>query len=197
MVPQKLLSDRGGAFRNCIKNQVIFFEGDKPGFYYQIVQGSIRLVSMNENGREFIDGIFRTGESFGEPALLTDELYPVSAVANENTLLIKIRKEEFIKILKEFPEIHFRFTNILAKRVYNKSLIAKAISISEPERRVLSIFKILKNIYGVPGLKNYKVELSRQQIADMIGFRIETVIRTIKRLEKKDIFKIQKGKIYL
>ena len=197
MIPQKILSDRGGAFRNYVKNQFVFFEGDAPGFYYQIIKGSIRLVSVNENGREFIDGIFKTGESFGEPALLIDELYPVSAVANEDTLLIKIRKEEFKKILKEFPEIHFQFTNILAKRVYNKSLIAKAISINEPERRVLSVFKILKNIYGVPGLKDYKVELSRQQLADMIGFRIETVIRTIKRLEKKDIFKIQKGKIYL
>jgi len=197
MIPQKLLFNRGATIRKYTKNQVIFFEGDMPGFYYQIVQGIVRMVNTNENGREFIQGIFGKGESFGEPVLLIDEPYPASSIANEDSLLIKIRTEEFIKILKEFPGIHFEFTKMIAKRLYNKSLIAKAISINRPEQRVLSIFKILKDNYSIPGSLNYKVDLSRQQIADMIGFRVETVIRTIKRLEKLDIFKIQKGKIYL
>ena len=195
MIPQKLLFKRGGIIRKYIKNQSIFFEGDMPLFYYQVMQGVVRMVNTNENGREFIQGIFGKGESFGEPLLLIDEPYPASSIANQHSLLIKIRKEEFISILKEFPEIHFQFTKMIAKRLHNKSLIAKAISIDRPEQRVLSIFKILKDNYGIPGSENYKVDLSRQQIADMIGFRIETVIRTIKRLEKKDIFKIQKGKI--
>ena len=197
MIPQNLLLDRGGTFIKYKKNQKIFLEGDIPGFYYQVVQGSVRMVSLNENGKEVMDGIFKNGESFGEPVLLINEPYPLNAVANEYTQLIKIRKEEFLKILKEFPEIHFQFTKIIARRVYNKSLVAKAISVNRPGLRVLSILKILKNIYGIPGSENYKVELSRQQIADMIGFRVETVIRTIKRLEKKGIIKIQKGKIYL
>lgn len=197
MILQKLLTDRGGTIRKYTKNQSIFLEGDTPGFYYQIVQGSIRMVNMNENGREFIQGIFKNGESFGEPVLLIDEPYPASAVANEDTVVIKISKEGFLKILKEFPEILFQFTIILARRVYNKSLVAKAISINRPEQRVLSIFKILKDTYSDPGSQNYKVELSRQQIADMTGLRVETVIRTIRKLQEKEVIKIQKGKIYL
>lgn len=197
MILQKLLTDRGGTIRKYTKNQSIFLEGDMPGFYYQIVQGSIRMVNMNENGREFIQGIFKNGESFGEPVLLIDEPYPASAVANEDTVVIKISKEGFLKILKEFPEILFQFTIILARRVYNKSLVAKAISINRPEQRVLSIFKILKDTYSDPGSQNYKVELSRQQIADMTGLRVETVIRTIRKLQEKEVIKIQKGKIYL
>jgi CRP-like cAMP-binding protein len=197
MILQKLLLDRGGIIKKYIKNQSIFFEGDKPGFYYQIVQGTIRMVNINENGREFIQGIFKNGESFGEPVLLIDKPYPASAVANEDTLLIKISKEELLKILNEFPEILFQFTKILAQRVYNKSLVAKAISTNKPEHRVLSIFKILKDTYCAPGSENCKVELSRQQIADMTGLRVETVIRTIRKLQVKEVIKIQKGKIYL
>lgn len=189
--------ERGGTIRSYNKNQSVFFEGDVPGFYYQVVEGSVRMFSVNESGREYVDGIFKKGESFGEHVLFIDEPYPLTAVANEDTLLIKIGKEEFLNILKEFPDILFQFARILAKRVHNKSLAAKAISVSRPEQRVLSVFKTLKERYGVPGLKNYRVELSRQQLADMIGFRVETVIRTIKRLEKRDLFKIQKGKIYL
>jgi CRP-like cAMP-binding protein len=197
MIPQKLLFNKGGIIKKYIKNQSIFFEGDMPVFYHQVIQGVVRMVHTNDNGREFIQGIYGKGESFGEPELLIDEPYPTSSIANQDSLLIKLRKEEFVSILKEFPEIHFQFTKMIAKRLYNKSLMAKTISIDRPEQRVLSIFKILKDNYSIPGSENYKVDLYRQQIADMIGFRVETVIRTIKKLEKKDIFKIQKGKIYL
>jgi CRP-like cAMP-binding protein len=47
MIPQKLLLDKGGTFRKYKKNQSIFFEGNMPGFYYQIVNGSIKMVSVN------------------------------------------------------------------------------------------------------------------------------------------------------
>jgi CRP-like cAMP-binding protein len=196
MIPQKLLLDRKGTLKKCKKNQSIFFEGEMPVFYYQVVQGSIRMFSVNENGREFIDGIFKNGESFGEPVLLIDEPYPASAVANADTLVIRLNKDVFLDILKENPDIHFRFSQVLAKRIYYKSLIAK-ISTYGPEHRIFSILKILKKNYSSLNGEPYKVELSRQQIADMTGLRVETVIRTIRKLQEKEVIKILKGKIYL
>jgi CRP-like cAMP-binding protein len=197
MIAQKLLLNRGATLRNYKKNQSIFFEGDMPCCYYQIVQGSVKMVSVNEGGREFIQGIFRNGQSFGEPVLLINKPYPATAVANENTQVLKIGKEEFLKILNDFPQIHFEFTCSMAQRIYEKALIAKAISINGPEQRIIALFKILKESNDNSCLENYKVTISRQQIADMIGFRVETAIRTIKTLEKKGVIKIQKGKIYL
>jgi CRP-like cAMP-binding protein len=129
--------------------------------------------------------------------LLVEKPYPASAVANEDTLLIKISKLEFIKILKDYPKINFQFTKILAKIIYNYSLIAKAISANKTEGKVLTILKIHKENCGDQGIKNFKIELSRQQIADMTGLRVETVIRTIKKLENKNVLKIEKGKIYM
>ncbi|MEF9477344.1 helix-turn-helix domain-containing protein [Chryseobacterium sp. 1B4] len=37
---------------------------------------------------------------------------------------------------------------------------------------------------------SYEVPLTRQQIANLTGLRVETVIRTVKKMEKKDIIKI-------
>jgi CRP/FNR family transcriptional regulator, cyclic AMP receptor protein len=197
MINEKFLLDKGATFRKYKKNQTIFFEGNMAAFYYQVLEGSIRMVSINESGKEFIQGIFKSGQSFGEPVLLIDEPYPASAVANEDTLVLIINKADFLIILKEHPEILFNFSQTLAKRIYNKSLVAKELSIQDPEHRVFSILKLLKNDDSNKNPVKYKVQLSRQQIADMTGLRVETVIRTIKNLEKKDVIKIQKGKIYL
>lgn len=196
MISQKLLLNRGGIIREYKKNQNIFFEGDMPKFYYQVIEGTIKMVSINENGREFIQGVFAHGQSFGEPVLLISKPYPATAVVTEDARIIKLPREEFLKILLEFPEINFQFSKILANRIYDKAMIAKAISLYSPEHRIVSFFKTLKEEKDTKKF-TYKVELSRQAIADMIGFRVETVIRTIKNLEKKNLVKIEKGKIYL
>lgn len=40
------------------------------------------------------------------------------------------------------------------------------------------------------------VKLTRQQIADMTGLRVETVIRSIRQMEEKGELVIDKGKVY-
>jgi CRP/FNR family transcriptional regulator, cyclic AMP receptor protein len=196
MIEEKLLLDKGATLRKYKKDQSIFYEGDKAMYYFQIAEGSIKMVSVNDTGKEFIQGIFKAGDSFGEPVLIIDEPYPATAVANEDSIIIKLNKEFFLDILKENPDIHFRFSQVLAKRIYHKSLIAKEISTYGPEHRIFSVLKIFKKDYNLNG-EAYKVELSRQQIADMTGLRVETVIRSIKKLQEKKLIKIQKGKIYM
>ena len=51
---------------NVKKDQTIFYEGDQAMFYYEVIEGSVKMVNINEDGKEFIQGIFKRGESFGE-----------------------------------------------------------------------------------------------------------------------------------
>lgn len=182
--------------RRYKKNQNVFFEGNMPKFYYQVIEGNVKMVSVNEDGREFIQGIFSNGQSFGEPVLLINKPYPATAVVTEDTRIIKLPREEFLKILLEFSEINFQFSKTLASRIYDKAILSRTISLYSPEHRIVSFFKNLREETDTKEF-TYKVELSRQAIADMIGFRVETVIRTIKNLEKKNLIKIQRGKVYL
>lgn len=196
MIAEKFLLEKGTTLRKYKKDQSIFYEGDVAVYYFQIVEGSIKMVSVSDIGKEFIQGIFKAGDSFGEPVLLIDEPYPATAVANEDSLIIRLHKDVFINILKEDADIHFQFSQVLAKRIYHKSLIAKEISTYGPEHRIFSVLKIFKKNYNLNG-EACKVELSRQQIADMTGLRVETVIRNIKKLKEKKLIDIQKGKIYM
>ena len=196
MIDEKLLLEEGATIRKYKKNQSIFYEGDKGMYYFQIAKGSIKMVSVNDTGKEFIQGIFKAGDSFGEPVLLLDEPYPATAIANEDSAILRLNKEAFISILKKYPDIHFRFSQVLAMRIYQKAIMAKEITTYGPEHRIFSVLKILKKDSKLNGAP-YKVELSRQQIADMTGLRVETVIRSIKKLQEKKLINIEKGKIYL
>ena len=56
---------------------------------------------------------------------------------------------------------------------------------------------MLKGQSGCSKEKIFKVELSRQRIADMLGLRVETVIRAMKRLEEDGLIAIKNGKAYV
>jgi CRP/FNR family cyclic AMP-dependent transcriptional regulator len=196
MIQQDLLLAWGGSFRKYEKNQPIFFEGDKPIFYYQVMEGTVRMANMNDDGKEFIQGMFKKGDSFGEPVLFLDAPYPATAIANEACVVMRITKENFLYILKEYPDIHLSITRILAARIYNKSIVSKEIAGENPEHRIKTMLHLIKQQNGCKAQEPYKIDLSRQQIADMTGLRTETVIRVMRKMNERGDIHIKKGKVF-
>ena len=191
-----LLLAWGGTFHNLQKGQVLFCEGDPAHFYYQVVEGRIKMCNCNEDGKEFIQGMFEEGESFGEPPLFDGGIYPASAEADEESVVIRLRKENFLQLLKENFDIHFGFTQTLARRLRFKSMMSKEISSYGPLHRIHSLLQEYKKNKGYADNELMKIELTRQQIADMIGLRVETVIRSIQELERNGRLTIKRGKVY-
>lgn len=57
------------------------------------------MNNYNDDGKEFIQGVFKEGRSFGEPPLFADRVYPANAeVIKEATILI-LPKENFLKLM--------------------------------------------------------------------------------------------------
>lgn len=154
------------------------------------------MCNCNDEGKEFIQGIFEPGQSFGEPPLFDNDSYPASAVADAPSTVIRLRKEQFLSLLKENFEIHFCFTQTLAKRLRFKSMISKEISSHGPTHRITALLNDYKKNLGLRNDQPCKIELTRQQIADMTGLRVETVIRSIKLLEANGVLTIEKGKVF-
>jgi CRP-like cAMP-binding protein len=197
MIAEDILLAYGATFRKYKKGNCIFFEGDAPLFYYQVSEGSVRMVNTFDNGKEFIQGMFNEGKSFGEPVLLNDKTYPATAIANEDTILLKMAKENFLYLLHSNNEVLYDLTILLAQRLYVKSTLAREISGEKPDHRIVTLLQMLKEQTGCLHENLFKVELSRQRIADMLGLRVETVIRTMKRLEDQGLISIKNGKAYV
>ena len=64
-----LLFSWGAITKKYNKNEVIFSEEEDAHFYYQIIEGSIKMFTTNDEGKELTQGVFSNGESFGEPPL--------------------------------------------------------------------------------------------------------------------------------
>ncbi|RYJ37186.1 CRP/FNR family transcriptional regulator [Flavobacterium anhuiense] len=197
MITVELLEKYGVIKKSFDKNDIILEEGNLPSHYYQIISGEVKMSNYNDDGREFIQGIFYNGQSFGEPPLFLNQNYPANAIAVENTEIFILPKENFMKLLEENPKVSIKIIENLAQRLYYKSVMAAEISTHEPEHRVLKLIDHGIAYFNFQKDKNgYLINFTRQQIGDLTGLRVETVIRTIKALEKKGELKIINRKVY-
>ena len=197
MIAIPLLEKYNGIIKNYKNGDLIFEEGKQPTHYYQIISGEIKMNNYNDEGKEFIQGIFYKNQCFGEPPLFIDQVYPANAVAVVDSELIVITKDKFLELLKNNADISLEIIKNLSQRLYYKSVMAAEISSQDPEHRVLRLID-----YSIAQL-NFKKEeagflinFTRQQIGDLTGLRVETVIRAIKSLEKKGDLKIINRKVY-
>ncbi len=196
MIAIHLLQQFGAELKHFAKGTALFQEGDHARYYYQVASGEVKMNNFNDEGKEFLQGIFTAGDSFGEPPLLIDEPYPANAEALTDATVYLLSKVRFFELQSANPEAAIAISTRLAKRLYYKAIMASEISSQDPEHRLLKLIDYFKaNVDPVPEGEKYSVPFTRQQLADLTGLRVETVIRAIKALEKKDKIVIHKRKI--
>lgn len=186
----------GAAFKKLKADEIIFNEGAHSQFYYQLVSGSVRWVNINEEGKEFLQVMIEPEECFGELPLFDDQPFAATAVAHEESVIIRLHRATFHQLIRENPAIHFAMSRVISERLRFKFFLLKEMAKHNPENSIstlLTYFKLnKKNI--CPDCN--RIKLTRQQIADMTGMRVETVIRTIRSLQQKGDVTIEKGKVY-
>ena len=195
MIPVEIIQQYQPAIIKIQKNTLLFLEGERAKFYFQIITGKIKMLNINEEGKEFVQGTFKEGQSFGEPPVFHDAPYPAYAKTEEPTRLYKLSKDKLMMLLTEHPDIHLKFTATLAKRLMYKAMILKEISSHDSQHRILTFLDYLKREYG-QDKKPFQVRLTRQQISNFLGIRVETVIRVIKSLAAAGEIELKGRKIF-
>lgn len=196
LVDIDLLFTWGAIAKKYKKNEVVFNEDETANFYYQIIEGTIRMYNSNFEGREFTQGYFFSGHSFGEPPLFVDEKYPSTAVCIQDSTIIKLSKEKFLKILDEYPHLQKLFLSVLSSRILSKANTSKDIINQKPEHRILAFLNSHKLHNNHNGSEKIVIPYTRQEIANFTGLRVETVIRACTKLKEDKIVEIIDHKIY-
>lgn len=202
MIERQKLDEYGARLLTINKNDTLFHQGGEAQFYFQLLSGSVKMTTNNAEGQEFIQGIFKAGDSFGEPPLFCDFPYPSTAVAIEDSTLMKLPKQKFLELLRDNFDIHLMFDRVLCNRLKYKAMVLTDISFHDPEQRIENLLHYIKESstvkkseMGVARKRSFTVPFTRQQIADMSGLRVETVIRTVKKMQKKGKLEIVDRKI--
>jgi len=110
--------------------------------------------------------------------------------------VIRLHKPVFNQLIKENQDIHFKFNRLLAQQIRFKIILLKSLACHDPDVMISALLNYLKKEN-----KNFcadcsQLKLTRQQIADMTGLRVETVIRSMRHMHEKGELLISKGKVF-
>ncbi len=184
LVENDILITWGAIAKKYKKGEFIFHEGEHTHFYFQLIEGKVKMYNTNYDGKEFTQSEFTNGDSFGEPLLFIDEPYPSTAVAVEDSIILKIKKEKFIELLDEYPPLQKKLIALFARRIYNKSITAREIINNSPEARIMGFLHSYKKNRNL-GEEPLEIPYTRQEIANFTGLRVETVIRTLRKMKEE------------
>jgi CRP-like cAMP-binding protein len=161
------------------KRQLIFLEGEEGHSMYILAEGGVQLYKTASEGREIVIKTIRKGEIFGEVVLFEQNEYPVSAVALEKSLLLRLPRQQIDCLLvsdsfrRDFIGMLMRKQRYLANRILY-------LTGHDVEDR---FFFFLQEQFG--RREEYRISLSKKDIAAAIGTIPETFSRLLLRLREE------------
>jgi CRP/FNR family transcriptional regulator len=183
-----------GKLRTCLENEVIIEPGQYIKFVPLIVYGSIRILRVEEEGREFYLYHLSPGQTCAISLSCCSSARPseVKAIAEEDTEFITIPVElidewmEKYKSWKAFIMETYRIRfNELIRTIDNIAFL----KLDERLEQYLKEKSIIQ--------KSKEIATTHQQIADELGSSREVISRLLKQMEQKGMVTLGRNKLTL
>lgn len=179
------------------KRDTLFREDQIAINLYYLTEGEVKIYNTDSDGKEFLINKVNDHQFLGEPPFLLAERYPANAViASESAEVFSFNQSLFKKFMLDNPEVHYEFTKEIAKKAYEKTLRLKSIVHQCPHERIINFLKIHKRNIGIEPDEKTIIDVTRKEMANSTGLAIETVIRTVKKMEREDKIQLINHKIY-
>jgi CRP/FNR family transcriptional regulator len=166
------------------KNQVLFLEGERGEAFFLLVAGAVKIYKTSPSGQETVLKLLGPGTFFGEVILFEQRGYPVSAVALKDSKAVQIPRKEFMSLLDDRQFRNEFIAMLMAKQRYLTERILYLTSYDVEER----FFRFLIERYGVR--ETYAPDISKKEIASVIGTIPETLSRLLDRLKMQGVISV-------
>ncbi len=179
------------------KGQVLFHEGTRPLGVFCINRGKVKVYKLGYEGKEQITTIARDGGLLGYKALIAEETYNVSAETLEDCTVCFLPRSTFLHTLKESEEFN---QQIMKQVCHDFGLMTENLTDQAQrtvrERLAITLLK-LKDTYGMDAHDDgpIKINLSRDDLANMVGTATETLIRLLHEFKGDHLISTQGRKI--
>jgi len=173
------------------KKSEVFMEGDLPLSVFFIKSGNIKAFKSNQDGKELITDLYKENDFFGFEPILENAHYQESAVALQDSELVVIPKNDFITLLFSHKDVSAAFIGLLCKKVADKEKQLLNLAYNSVRQRIAEALLKLVQLKN----SNSKIQISRDDLAKIVGTAPESVIRVLSDFKDEGIIEIESGKI--
>ena len=172
------------------KDAVLFVEGQSPRGIFVLCKGRVKLSICAPDGKTLIMKIAEPGEVLGLSATVSGKPYELTAETVGPCQVNFVKREDLLRLLREHNEACLRVAEQLSDKYNAACHEIRSLGLSHSAAEKLA--KLLLDWSSKAGESakkepRFKMALTHEEIAQMIGTSRETVTRLFAELRKRQI----------
>ncbi len=176
---------------------VIYSEDAYPHHLFFVLSGKVKTYKTHEDAKDYITELYKGGDFLGHSALLAGTAYQESAMALEKTEICIIPKDDFFTLVYDNRDVANKFIQLLANSLREKEERLLHLAYDSVRKRVADALITLANTYPAENGTNFSMDISRENLANMVGTSKECVIRVLSDFKDEGLVVTKQSNITL
>jgi CRP-like cAMP-binding protein len=172
------------------KGESIFEEGEITNGIYCIKEGICKLSKLSSNGKDQIVKLAKSGELLGQRSMITEEPATLSAVALEDMEVCFIPKKEILLFFTQNNDFSMSVMKSICGDLKDADEHMLDLAQKSVKERLAGTLIYLEETFGMNSDGSLHIQLSREELAGIIGTATESCIRLLSELNKSNLIEL-------
>jgi CRP-like cAMP-binding protein len=172
------------------KGELIFEEGEVTNGIYCVKDGVCKLSKLSSNGKDQIVKLVKPGELLGQRSMISEEPANLSAVALEDMEVCFIPKNEILQFFNHNNQFSMNVMKTICGDLKEADDHMVSLAQKNVKARLAATLLYLEETFGTETDGTLRLQLSREELAGMIGTATESCIRLLSELNKSNLVEL-------
>jgi len=179
------------------KGEALFEEGENVNGVFCVKEGVCKMTKLSENGKDQIVKLVKKGELLGQRSMISEEPANLSAIALEDMQVCFIPKSEIMGFFSQNNNFSMSVMKTICGDLKDADDIMVGMAQKTVKERLAHLLIYLEDTFGTNEDQSLKLQLSREEIAGMIGTATESCIRLLSEFKKENAIALSGKKIII
>jgi CRP/FNR family transcriptional regulator, cyclic AMP receptor protein len=176
----------------------IFAKGDPGNSMMAVLDGRVMISVPSTDGRQVVLSVVRTGEVFGEIALLDGMDRTADATAMTDCSLLIVGRRSFLPLLKNRPDLCIELLVVLCARMRATNEQVEDLAFLDLETRIAkTLLRLAEERHPGPSSAAPEIKISQRALGEIVGGSRESVNKHLQDWKRAGIIGIEKNLIVI
>ncbi|AZD89670.1 MULTISPECIES: Crp/Fnr family transcriptional regulator [Pseudomonas] len=181
--------------RSLAPGQRLFQRGDPPCGLYAVLEGTVRVGAVSEQGKEALLSLVEAPHWFGEICLFDGQPRTHDAYAVGPCSLLNVPQAALLELLDEHPPYWRQLALLMSHKLRLAFINLEQLSLMPAPARVANRLLMIARGYGETDTLRRVLHLPQEQLALLLSLSRQTTNQILKDLQGQGILKLGYGEI--
>jgi CRP/FNR family transcriptional regulator, cyclic AMP receptor protein len=181
--------------RRLSPGQRLFKRGDPPCGLYAVLEGSVRIGAVSEQGKEALLSLVESPHWFGEICLFDGQPRTHDAVGLGHCVLLHIPQTALLTLLDEQPAYWRQLALLMSQKLRLTFINLEQLSLMPTAARLAHRLLMIAEGYGEIDPPRRVLQLPQEQLASMLSLSRQTTNQILNDLQGQGIVNLKYGEI--